>query len=69
MARFSDFAIDIRKIAARQSIPEYWLSTYSNAQDEEIMHFIRRSYLSPGHEGATGIELQKRRTMPRLPVG
>jgi len=69
MARFSDFAIDIRKIAARQSIPEYWLSTYSNPQDEESMHFIRRSYLPPGHEGVTGIELQKRRTMPRLPVG
>ena len=66
MARFSDFAIDIRKIVARQSIPEYWLSIHRNGQGEEILHFIRRSYLPPGHEGASGIELQKRRTVPRI---
>ena len=66
MARFSDFAIDIRKIGARQSIPEYWLSIHRNGQGEEILHFIRRSYLPPGHEGALGIELQKRRTAPRI---
>jgi plasmid replication initiation protein len=68
LARFSDFALDIRRITKRQSIPEYWLSIHRNTQDEEILHFIRRSYLPPGHEGATGIELQKRRTIPKIPI-
>jgi plasmid replication initiation protein len=68
LARFSDFAIDIRRITKRQSIPEYWLSIHRNAQDEEILHFIRRSCLPPGHEGATGIELKKRRITPKTPI-
>jgi plasmid replication initiation protein len=68
LARFSDFAFDMRKIVARQSIPEYWLSIHHNEYDEEILHFIRRSYLPPGHKEATGIELHKRRTVPRLPM-
>jgi len=62
LARFSNFAIDIRNILARQSIPEYWLSIYRNDHNEECLHFIRRSYLPPGHEGATGIELRQHRT-------
>jgi plasmid replication initiation protein len=66
LARFSDFAIDLRKISARQSIPEYWLSIHRNEYDEELLHFIRRNCLPPGHEGATGIQLRKRRTKPRL---
>jgi plasmid replication initiation protein len=66
LARFSDFAIDLRKIGARQSIPEYWLSIHRNEYDEELLHFIRRNCLPPGHEGATGIQLRKRRTKPRL---
>ena len=64
--RFSNFAIHIRKITGRQSIPEYWLSIHRNDHDEEILHFIRRSRLPLGHEGAIAIELQKRRTMPKL---
>ena len=68
LARFSDFAIDIRRITRRQSVPEYWLSVHRNAKDEEILHFIRRSYLPPDHEGATGIELKKRRIMPKIPT-
>ena len=67
LARFSNFAIDIRHILARQSIPEYWLSIYRNDHNEECLHFIRRSCLPPGHEGATGIELRKHRTIPKLP--
>jgi len=69
LARFSDFAIDIRRITKRQSIPEYWLSVHRNAQNEEILHFIRRSYLPLNHEGATGIELQKRRSTPKISMG
>ena len=66
LARFSNFAIDLRKIVARQSIPEYWMSIYRNEYDEECMHFIHRNCLPPGHEGATGIQLRKRRTKPKL---
>jgi plasmid replication initiation protein len=65
LARFSDFAIDIRRITKQQSIPEYWLSVHRNEQDEEILHFLRRSCLPPGHEEAVGIELQRRRTIPK----
>ena len=68
LARFSDFTIDIRKAAVRQSIPAYWLSIHRNAYGEELLHFIRRSCLPPGHEGATGIQLRKRRTRPVLPL-
>jgi len=66
--RFSNFAIHIRRIAKRQSIPEYWLSIHRNEYDEEILHFIRRSRLPLGHEGAVAIELRKRRTKPKLPI-
>lgn len=41
---------------------------YRNDHDEEILHFLRRSRLPLGHEGAIAIELQKRQTMPRFPV-
>jgi len=68
LARFSDFAIDIRKIVARQSIPEYLLSINRNEYNEEILHFIRRSVLPPGHPESTGIHIHKRRTNPRLPA-
>jgi len=66
--RFANFAMHVREIAERQHIPEYWLSIYRNEHDEECLHFIRRSRLPFGHQGAVAIELQKRRTMPKLPV-
>jgi plasmid replication initiation protein len=64
--RFANFAMHIRGIVERQSIPEYWLSIHRNEYDEELLHFIRRNCLPPGHEGATGIQLRKRRTKPKL---
>src|SRR5262249_19443901 len=66
-ARFSNFAIDIRQIAERQSIPEYWLTIYRNEQEEEVLHFIRRARLHPTHEGAIALEFPKRRMFPKLP--
>jgi len=66
--RFANFAMHIRRIAERQSLPEYWLSIHHNEYDEEILHFIRRSCLPPGHEGAIGVELRKRRIKPVLPM-
>ncbi len=67
-ARFSDFAIDIRKIAKRQSVPAYWLSLYTTEDDEEALHFLRRSRLPLWHEGAVPIEFTKRKTTPKLSV-
>ena len=66
--RFANFAMHIRRIAERQSLPEYWLSIHHNEYDDEILHFIRRSCLPPGHEGAIGVELRKRRIKPVLPM-
>jgi len=66
--RFTNFALHLRKIIERQSIPEYWLSSYRNENEGECLHFIRRSCLPLDHEGAIAIEFQKRRTTPKLPV-
>jgi plasmid replication initiation protein len=66
--RFTNFALHLRKIIERQSIPEYWLSSYRNEDEGECLHFIRRSCLPLGHEGATAIEFQRRRTTPKLPL-
>jgi len=66
--RFANFAMHIRRITERQTIPEYWLSIHRNEYAEELLHFIRRNCLPPGHEGSTGIELRKRRTKPQLPM-
>ena len=44
-ARFSDFAIDIRKIVKADSLPEYALSISRNGEGEEIVEMVRRSVL------------------------
>jgi plasmid replication initiation protein len=45
-ARFSDFAIDVRKVIDDDSLPEYALSVRKNEDGEEIIDFIRRDQLS-----------------------
>lgn len=47
-ARFSDFALDVRKVVAADSLPEYALNAYRNEQGEEVVSFVRRSLL--GHD-------------------
>jgi plasmid replication initiation protein len=66
--RFANFALHLRQSVERQSIPEYWLSVHDSEQEEEILHFIRRSQLPQGHAGAVGVELRRRRTQPKLPT-
>ena len=68
LARLSNFALDIRQIVARQSIPAYWLSLYRNDHEEACLHFLHRSCLPLGHEGAIGVEIRKRRTVPKVPI-
>ena len=44
-ARFSDFALDVRKIAEANSLPEYTLTLRKNAEGEEVLSMVRRSKL------------------------
>ncbi len=43
LARFSDFAIDLRNIASRQSLPGYRLSVFRASEDTEVLAFQPRS--------------------------
>jgi plasmid replication initiation protein len=45
-SRFSDFAIDVRKVAEADSLPEYTMRLYKNEEGDEIIHFLRRALLS-----------------------
>lgn len=46
MARFSDFALDVRKVAEAAPLPEYTMTITRNEESEEIVHFLRRDRLS-----------------------
>src|SRR4051794_20396846 len=45
-ARFSDFAVDVRKIVEADSLPEYALKLHRNSEGEDVVSMIRRSLLS-----------------------
>jgi len=49
-ARPADFAIDVRKIAAANDLPEYTLGISRNAKGEEIVSMVRRSVLDVADE-------------------
>ena len=55
-ARFSDFAIDIRRIVKADNLPEYALSLSRNGEGEEIVEMVRRSVL---HVSDTRYELPR----------
>lgn len=57
-ARFSDFAIDIRRVVETNELPEYELALYRNPEGEELVTFVHRSKLGFGHPRAE---------MPRFP--
>lgn len=44
-SRFSDFAIDVRKVVEEDSLPEYAVTIRKNEEGEEIVEFIRRDQL------------------------
>ena len=46
-ARFSDFAIDVRKIVEADDLPEYALGLRKNGEGAEVVSMIRKSLLSP----------------------
>ena len=45
-ARPSDFALDIRRVIQSNSLPEYALVLGRNGENEEIVRFMHRSFLS-----------------------
>jgi plasmid replication initiation protein len=44
-ARFSDFALDVRKVVASSTLPEYTLDLARNEEGDEIVYMLRRSLL------------------------
>lgn len=46
LARFSDFALDIRKVAAADCLPEYALELHRNTEGEEVVHILPRCRLA-----------------------
>ena len=45
MSRFSDFALDVRKVVEANAIPEYNLSLAKNEEGDEVVYMVRRSKL------------------------
>jgi plasmid replication initiation protein len=44
-ARFSDFALDVRKIVLADKLPEYALQIHRNAEGDEVVSMVRRTLL------------------------
>src|SRR6202162_532285 len=44
-SRFSDFAIDVRKVIEIDSLPEYTARMHKNEEGEEVIHFLKRDLL------------------------
>ena len=45
-SRFSDFAIDVRKVVEADSLPEYTSSLHRNEEGDEVVHFLKRDQLA-----------------------
>jgi plasmid replication initiation protein len=44
-ARFSDFALDVRKVVEIDSLPEYTSIIHKNEEGDEVIHFVKRDTL------------------------
>jgi plasmid replication initiation protein len=44
-SRFSDFAIDVRKVIEMDSLPEYTVKMHKNEEGQEVIHFLKRDLL------------------------
>jgi plasmid replication initiation protein len=44
-ARFSDFALDVRKVVEIDSLPEYTSDVHKNEEGDEVIHFVKRDTL------------------------
>ncbi|RIK69014.1 MAG: replication protein A [Planctomycetota bacterium] len=64
-ARFSDFAIDIRRVVKANQLPEYEVSMDRNADGDEVVRFVHRSRLSMDHPRSELPRFPGRRQTPR----
>ncbi len=64
-ARFSDFAIDIRRVVAANQLPEYEVSVERNADCDEIVRLVHRSRLHLDHPRCESERFPGRRQSPR----
>jgi plasmid replication initiation protein len=60
-ARFSDFAIDIRRIVQANKLPEYELALKRNGEGDEIAIFIHRAKLTSTHPNSESPRYPRRR--------
>jgi len=63
LARFSDFAIDVRRVVKVDHLPEYTLELGKNGEGEEIVYITRRSLLSPEDPRFEPERFSRRRSM------
>jgi len=45
-SRFSDFALDVRKVVEMDSLPEYATQSHKNGEGDEVVSFLRRDSLN-----------------------
>ena len=48
-SRFSDFALDVRKVVESDSLPEYTSLLHKNEEGDEVVHFLKRNTLDPNN--------------------
>ena len=61
LARLSDFALDVRKVVEKNTLPEYSAYMHKNEEGEEVIHFTPRTSLSPDHPQAEWPRFPRRR--------
>jgi plasmid replication initiation protein len=44
-ARYSDFALDVRRVVELDSLPEYAAEIHKNGEGDEVVHFLKRDRL------------------------
>jgi plasmid replication initiation protein len=59
------FASDLRKLVKANTLPEYWLTTYTDTTGAECLHIARRSKLASDHPGREA-KLPRSRRNPTL---
>jgi len=60
-SRLSDFAIDVRKVIEADSLPEYTCMLHKNDEGDEVIHFLKRSFLAVSDPRFEGTRFPRRR--------
>ncbi len=67
-ARFSDFALDVRKIVEANSLPEYFMSLHRNEAGDEVVNVLRRNQLGVSDPASQGDRNPRRNLTPATKV-